>query len=208
MARKTYWEMEVRHDGLGKYRHIRGSNKYVVEQKAYYQQVQWDEQWQRKIENDQRKLERVKEAEQRKKDVFEKEQQRLELLQEKERVKQQVASEKARKKEEAQRYKDERKQEAEERDSSAKDILNTLRNTLAYTLKVNDAIDWNLLKDTSKFKERPPELVLPPLPKNPPIPSKPIPNEIPPKPASLLLPSEPNRTLIKYQPDLGVLDKF
>lgn len=55
MADKTYWEIEIRHDGLGKYRHFRGSDKHVVEQKAYYHKLQWDEQWQHKQDIDQRK---------------------------------------------------------------------------------------------------------------------------------------------------------
>ena len=36
------YEMEVRHSGLGKYRYIKGRDKYVVEQKARAQQIQWD----------------------------------------------------------------------------------------------------------------------------------------------------------------------
>jgi len=43
-----YWEIEVRHEGLNKYRHIRGSDKYIVEQKAVAQQRTWDEMWQKK----------------------------------------------------------------------------------------------------------------------------------------------------------------
>lgn len=51
----NYWEIEIRHDGLGKYRHIRGSDKQVVEQKAHYQKLQWNVQWQHKLDADQRK---------------------------------------------------------------------------------------------------------------------------------------------------------
>lgn len=42
------WQIEVRHDGLHKYRVIRGTDKYVVEQKAQHQQAVWDEMWDRK----------------------------------------------------------------------------------------------------------------------------------------------------------------
>jgi restriction system protein len=45
---KYYYEAEVRHAGLNKYRHIRGSDRYVVNAKAEAQQALWDEQWERK----------------------------------------------------------------------------------------------------------------------------------------------------------------
>ena len=48
MAYREMWEIEVRHDGLNKYRHIRGSDRYVVEQKAAAQKLAWDEMWQKK----------------------------------------------------------------------------------------------------------------------------------------------------------------
>ncbi|TLU87849.1 MAG: restriction endonuclease [Chlorobium sp.] len=48
MAYREMWEMEVRHDGLNKYRHIRGSDRYVVEQKAAAQKLAWDEMWEKK----------------------------------------------------------------------------------------------------------------------------------------------------------------
>ena len=34
MAYREMWEIEIRHNGLNKYRHIRGSDKYIVQQKA------------------------------------------------------------------------------------------------------------------------------------------------------------------------------
>ena len=49
MARYMY-EIEISHDGLNKYRYIRGADKYVVEQKAAMQLAQWDEMWARKEE--------------------------------------------------------------------------------------------------------------------------------------------------------------
>ena len=48
------WEITVRHDGLNKYRHIRGNDKYVVEQKAAAQRAIWNEMWQRKLEKEQK----------------------------------------------------------------------------------------------------------------------------------------------------------
>lgn len=43
------YEIEVKHDGLHKYRVIRGSDPYIVEQKAKAQQATWDEMWQKKL---------------------------------------------------------------------------------------------------------------------------------------------------------------
>lgn len=42
------WEIEVRHPQLNKYRHIRGANRQVVEQKAIAQMAAWDEMWTKK----------------------------------------------------------------------------------------------------------------------------------------------------------------
>ena len=52
------WEIEVRHEGLNKYRHIRGSDKCVVEQKAVAQKLAWDEMWEKKLAAEQKKLNR------------------------------------------------------------------------------------------------------------------------------------------------------
>ena len=58
MANREMWEIEVRHDGLNKYRHIRGSDKYIVEQKASVQQLAWDEMWKKKLIAEQKKSDR------------------------------------------------------------------------------------------------------------------------------------------------------
>ena len=50
MAHRQIWELEVKHEGLNKYRHIRGVDKYVVEQKALAQKLVWDEIWGKKLE--------------------------------------------------------------------------------------------------------------------------------------------------------------
>ena len=44
------WSIEVRHNGLNKYRLIRGQTKEVVEQKAEAQLATWNEMWARKCE--------------------------------------------------------------------------------------------------------------------------------------------------------------
>ncbi|MBE3094474.1 MAG: restriction endonuclease [Actinobacteria bacterium] len=52
------WQSEIRHPGLNKYRLIKGTDKYVVEQKAAAQMAMWDEMWQRKVEKNQRVLDK------------------------------------------------------------------------------------------------------------------------------------------------------
>lgn len=52
------WEIEVRHEGLNKYRHIRGSDRYVVEQKAAAQKLAWNEMWEKKQAAESKKRER------------------------------------------------------------------------------------------------------------------------------------------------------
>lgn len=166
MARQPMWEIEVKHTGLGKYRHIRGSDKYVVEQKARYQQEQWEEQWQRKLEVDRR-------------------------AQKKERDAHQKAADRA----QEQRYKEERKQEAAQRDSESKAEIDTLKNILNHTLDVDDTINWDQLKDFSKFAESPPKLELPTTP------TFEIP---PPQPAPATRPVPPQKTPVS----LGIIDKL
>ena len=70
MASREMWEIEIRHEGLNKYRHIRGTDRYVVEQKAAAQQRVWDEMWEKKQAAERKKKEieaamRDKEAKQR-----------------------------------------------------------------------------------------------------------------------------------------------
>lgn len=55
MAYRQIWEIEVRHEGLNKYRHIKGADKYVVEQKALAQRLAWDEVWEKRQEVEGRK---------------------------------------------------------------------------------------------------------------------------------------------------------
>ncbi|MBA4311253.1 MAG: restriction endonuclease [Chlorobiaceae bacterium] len=50
------WEIEIRHPGLNKYRLIRGTDKYVVEQKAATQEAAWDEMWRKRSEKEERAL--------------------------------------------------------------------------------------------------------------------------------------------------------
>jgi len=52
------WEIEVTHSGLNKYRHIRGSDRHIVEQKAEAQRLAWDEMWEKKQAAENKKRER------------------------------------------------------------------------------------------------------------------------------------------------------
>lgn len=58
MAYREMWEIEVRHEGLNKYRHIRGSDRYVVEQKAAAQKQAWNDMWKKKKAAESKKRER------------------------------------------------------------------------------------------------------------------------------------------------------
>ena len=58
MAYREMWEIEVWHDELNKYRLIRGSDKYVVEQKAKAQRRTWDEMWDKKLAAEEKKRSR------------------------------------------------------------------------------------------------------------------------------------------------------
>ena len=136
------------------------------------------------------------------------------------RLREQTASEKARQKEEALRFKEEQKQEALryisdqkleaiERDNEAKAEIDILKNTLSFTLKINDAIDWSQFKDTAKFKESSPKLELPPSPENQQIPIAPTPEIVPLKPTiAVSKPNPPEKNAEKYQPVFGFMDKL
>ncbi len=110
MARYTVmYEIEVKHSGLNKYRHIRGSDQNVVKQKARVLQSQWDEEWEKK---------QVKER--------------------------------------AFQAKQDRKLAAEQMNEQARFAINEVQNILNHTLAVNDAIDWDALKDKSPYPEKAP----------------------------------------------------
>ena len=40
--------IDVRHDGLGKFRRVTGSDRYVAEERARAQRQLWDDQWSRR----------------------------------------------------------------------------------------------------------------------------------------------------------------
>ena len=141
----NYYHVTIRHEGLGKYRVIRGAERNVVEAAAHAQQRAWNEQYAKKVELAERRRER-----------------------------------------------DERRQEledslrdAEVRTREAQEALDELRGILAATLRVDDRIDWDKLKQQQPF-------------------SQPQPQERP----YLPIPQEPQPDEIRYRPQLGLIDKF
>lgn len=129
------WEIEIKHEGLHKYRLIRGSDRYVVEQKARAQQKIWDEMWAKK----QQKEQEIKKGHMG-------------------------------------------GQSAEEKTGKAKAEIFEIQNILKYTLMINDAINWEKLKDFSKYPNPEPKLEL------------------------IKLPQEPLQASLKYQPKIGLLE--
>jgi restriction system protein len=49
------YQLEIRHQGLGKFQIIRGDNHYIVEQKARATRVQWDQMWDKKQQIEEKK---------------------------------------------------------------------------------------------------------------------------------------------------------
>lgn len=132
------FQVEVRHEGLNKYRMITGTDPYVVEQKAEAQVATWDEQWRKKQER-----------------------------------------------ETALRDKAEMRASAAEQTAAAQETLRALDEILAFTLTVDDRVDWEALKDRDPF----------PTPK-------------PTAPAPSTKPVEPQSSDARFQPALGFLDKL
>ncbi|MBM4055646.1 MAG: restriction endonuclease [Planctomycetes bacterium] len=149
----TIWKAEIRHEGLNKYRVIRGCDRDVVEQMAETQIAAWNEMWE--------KRQKIQINKQEREDI------RLQ------------------KKQELQANID----EANKRTGEAKEAIDEIKNILKNTLSINDAINWNLLKDYSSYTKPKP---------NPPIVLKLSLKKIPPLPIE---------TEAKYQPQLGFFDK-
>lgn len=137
------YSVEIRHDGLHKYRHIKGNDKYVVDQKARIQLRQWEEMWQKKQEAEKKKRERAT-----------------------------AAMEKAQK-----------KALAEQQTLEALEQLEIINNTLLHTLDIDDEIDWDSLKDHSKFTKSKPR-----------------------SPNAPIYPMEPVKE--SFEPNFGLLDRI
>lgn len=139
------YDIEVRHDGLHKYRVISGNDPYIVKQKAAAQKALWDEQWKKKLA--------------------------------------QMNKQKAR--EDAARAKAEMKALAAEETEKAQVTLRRIDETLLHTLRVNDRVDWERLKDDSSFSKPKPE-----------------------KPKQPKKPREPQETDAEFLPRFGFLDNL
>ncbi|MBE7546622.1 MAG: restriction endonuclease [Planctomycetia bacterium] len=150
----TMWKAEIRHEGLNKYRVIRGRDRDVVEQMAETQIAAWNEMWE--------KRQQIQINKQEREDI------RLQKTQE---IKSNI-------------------DEVNRRTEEAKEAIEEIKNILKHTLSVNDAIDWNSLKDYTAF-------------------GKPKPNS--PKLLKLSLaeiPPPPSETHAKYQPKISFFDKI
>jgi len=135
MARyRQMYQIEVKHSSLNKYRNIRGSDIYVVEQKARMLNAQWDEEWSRKLEKEQQL-----------------------------RSKQQLVEKLLRGKEQIFQAKEERRLAAEQLAQEAQSTIQQLQQTLVFTLCIDDTIDWNTLKDNRLYSGLKPKKVNPSL---------------------------------------------
>ncbi|SDJ53388.1 restriction endonuclease [Salimicrobium halophilum] len=65
MTYRQMYEVEIKHDGLNKYRVIRGAERHVVEQKAQTQLNQWDEMWKKKVEAEEKRAARERKAQEK-----------------------------------------------------------------------------------------------------------------------------------------------
>ena len=183
------WEIEVRHEGLHKYRHIRGTDKNVVEQKGCAQELEWAEVWERQQEAERKQRERDE-----------------------------LWNKQMDKKQQADRIRIDNSQQALTRTAEAQALLDSLRKTLLHTLEVNDGVDWNKLKDNRPFTKPAPKKpsikVLEeylPKPEIYGIPPAPSPDSYaPPKkremPSLLAIPPAPNRESCKAK--LGIFGRI
>lgn len=171
MARDTYY-IVVEHKGLGKWREIKGADKYLVEQKARLQESQWAEQWLQK---------QLKEEQQRNK------QQQVTSEQNRKRA---LLAEKERDKDRQRQELDNLKQDAIDRTLEAKQSIEAIQGILQHTLRINDAVNWDKLKVRTPFSKRKPDIARL---------DKPRPDELPVKPD---LGKEPSRESFYKKPTL------
>ena len=223
---KTVYVREVRHAELGKYRYIKGADPSVVAQMAQAQVRQWDEQWRKKQEAEQRLKEKLCERQQALQEREDQKRERLAIQDAAKKESQRAKEAAAMEKEIAKERRENRRQEAELRTSEATGLLDELRSILLHTLSTNDAIDWDTLKSKEKFTEPKPNLVLPDQPKKIALPSAPKDRKNPPPPSPLQrpkeptyfplpvppapvdVPAEPTKDDARYQPVFGLIDKF
>lgn len=134
--------IEVRHNGLNKFRVIRGNDPSVLEQKAAMQMAVWEEIWRKKCDKEQHESNLEKNI-----------------------------------------------NGAKQRSEDAVQCIKDIENTLKYSLEKNDAIDWDKLKDKSRFNKSKPQ---------PPAHGVEL-KEVPPPPME---------SGSKYKPSFGFLDNL
>lgn len=139
------YRIEIKHEGLNKYREIKGKDLHVVQQKALMQELQWEEQWNKRQEMEAKRAAR----------------------------------------EAAAQKKEEKRNLALKLTEEAVEQLNAVEDTLAFTLEIDDKINWEDLKDYSEFHVK-----------------EPI------KPTRSEIPQEPNKNDSLYQPKLNIIDKI
>ncbi|HEU4578589.1 MAG TPA: restriction endonuclease [Polyangiaceae bacterium] len=122
--------IDVEHAGLGKFQRIQGTDSYVVRQRAAARRYAWDQQWERQR-----------------------------VAAEKREIAAQKRANAARNKQEQRAYIEARKEEADEATRAAESALQRIEGILEHTLKVDDRVDFDSLKDKSPFPEPPPRRV-------------------------------------------------
>ncbi len=141
MARR-YWKKEIWHNGLNKYKLIKGESKREVELKARYQMLEWDELYSKKIEAEKRAQQKVIEAERR--------------LEEK----REEAERKEKEKIEHELFLENQFKKAKELTNSYNIKLDNIRNCLKNSIST-PLFSYDDLKDRSEFQSLKPEKSLP-----------------------------------------------
>ncbi|MDM8102777.1 hypothetical protein [Oceanobacillus oncorhynchi] len=139
------YRIEIKHEGLNKYREIKGKDFHVVQQKAIMQELDWNEKWRNKQEMEAKRAERER-----------------------------VALEK-----------EEKKSLATQLSGEAMEQLEVIDSILTYTLRVDDKINWEDLKDLSEYE------VMEPI-----------------KPHVIEVSKEPRESHLLYQPKFNIWDKM
>ena len=196
MFRHTY-TFEVKHDELGKYRILSGTNETVVKAKAIALLASWRAEYERKCE----KNRIIAEREAKKNRLIEKRETALDRSQQQ--------------KEKAKEELENNRQAAEDLSDEATEALEQVTDILHNGLSEDHEVDWETLKNRGSYpKPKPPQpesLRLPrePQPDDPkyiPLPENPI--FLPENPVFLEYPIEPKPDDPKYKPQLSYLEKL
>jgi restriction system protein len=182
---------EVKHEGLGKYRVISGTDYALVQAKARAQLLEWE-----------RKHREVL-AERREKERAVQEKQRAQANRDRKKEEAVEAREASR------RELEEKLEDAEERTTEAQQAIERVRNILHTALKTRHAIDWEKLKKREPFsKPKPQQPVYLESPREPVPEDSAYRPKLPEEPVYRQYPPEPQQTGAKYKPALSLLDKL